>query len=160
MAIQKFEDIIAWQKSQAFAVGIYAVFVHSKDFGFRDQICRAVVSVSNNIAEGFDRGSDADFSRFLYIAISSCSEVKSMLHLAEKLQYITTLQKESLLEKGDEISKIIRGLIKSLDGRKTKSLSKTVKGISDKAVCLLVLIGLIVTNFIYQLYPLQLYIHN
>ena len=61
MAIQKFEDMIAWQKAQDLAVEIYAVFQTSKDFGFRDQICMAVVSVSNNIAEGFDRSSDADF---------------------------------------------------------------------------------------------------
>ncbi|HSI76505.1 MAG TPA: four helix bundle protein [Lunatimonas sp.] len=114
MAIQKFEDIIAWQKAQNLAVDIYAVFKSSKDFGFRDQICRAVVSVSNNIAEGFDRSSPADFKRFLYIAIASCSEVKSMLHLAEKLTYISVEQKENLLMNADEVSKIIRGLIKSL----------------------------------------------
>jgi len=65
MAIQRFEDIIAWQKAQDLAVEIYNVFQSSRDFGFRDQICRAVVSISNNIAEGFDRSSDADFKRFL-----------------------------------------------------------------------------------------------
>jgi len=65
MAIQRFEDIIAWQKAQDLAVEIYNVFQTSRDFGFRDQICRAVVSISNNIAEGFDRSFDADFKRFL-----------------------------------------------------------------------------------------------
>ncbi len=91
-----------------------------KDFGFKDQICRASISISNNIAEGFDRSSDADFSRFLYIAIASCSEVKSMLHLAEKLKYIDNEKKNNLLERGNEISKIIRGLIKSLNKDKVK----------------------------------------
>jgi len=85
MAIQKFEDIIAWQKAQELAVEIYTVFSVSKDYGFKDQITRAAVSISNNIAEGFDRSSDADFGRFLYIALASCSEVKSMLYLAEKI---------------------------------------------------------------------------
>jgi four helix bundle protein len=65
MAIQKFEDIIVWQKGQDLAVEIYALFRDSRDFGFRDQICRATVSISNNIAEGFDRSSNADFKRFL-----------------------------------------------------------------------------------------------
>ncbi|MFN6944520.1 MAG: four helix bundle protein, partial [Cytophagaceae bacterium] len=60
MAIHKFEEIIAWQKAQDLAVDIYAIFQKSKDFSFRDQICRAAVSISNNIAEGFDRSSDAD----------------------------------------------------------------------------------------------------
>ncbi len=68
MIIQKFEDIIAWQKAQDFAVNIYSNFKELKDFGFKDQICRAVVSVSNNIAEGFERNSDAEFKRFLYIS--------------------------------------------------------------------------------------------
>jgi four helix bundle protein len=117
MAIQKFEDIIAWKKAQEFAVQIYSVFNSLKDFGFKDQVCRAAVSISNNIAEGFDRSSNADFSRFLYIAISSCSEVKSMLHLAEKLHYITMEQKNTLYENANEISKIIRGLLKSLNSK-------------------------------------------
>ncbi len=115
MAIQKFEDLIAWQKSQDLAVKIYDHFRKIKDFGFRDQVCRAVVSISNNIAEGFDRSSRTDFCRFLYIAISSCSEVKSMLHLAARLSYINIDVKDELLYEADEVSKIIRGLIKSLN---------------------------------------------
>lgn len=114
MKKQKFEDIISWQKAQDFAVDIYNKFKNSKDFGFKDQIYRAVVSISNNIAEGFDRSSDADFSRFLYMALGSCSEVKSMIYLAEKLNYINNIQKQELVEKGNEISRIIRGLIKSI----------------------------------------------
>ena len=54
MAIQKFEDIIAWQKAQDLATEIYLIFGLSKDFGFKDQITRAAMSISNNIAEGFD----------------------------------------------------------------------------------------------------------
>lgn len=114
MGILKFEDIIAWQKSQEFAVHIYLTFSNLKDYGFRDQICRAVVSISNNVAEGFDRQSAADFGRFLHIALASCSEVKSMLHLAEKLKYISGEGNLFLLEMADEISRIIRGLVKSL----------------------------------------------
>lgn len=119
MAIQKFEDIIAWQKAQGLAVEIYKIFNNSRDFGFRDQICRAVVSVSNNIAEGFDRSSDADFRRFAYMALGSASEVKSMLYLAEKLNYIDNQQKVKLIDEANEISKILRGLIKSLNTKKT-----------------------------------------
>jgi len=64
MKIEKFEDIIAWQKAQDLAVEIYSTFRLLKDYGFKDQICRAVVAISNNIAEGFDRSSDADFHDF------------------------------------------------------------------------------------------------
>ncbi len=114
MTIQKFEDIIAWQKAQDLALFIYEAFKEIKDYSFRDQICRAVVSISNNIAEGFDRNSDADFARFLYFAISSASEVKSMLYLAARLNYISPNNREQLLKYTSEVSMIIRGLIKSI----------------------------------------------
>ena len=115
MVINKFEDLICWQKGQDLAVKVYGKFKESKDWGFRDQICKAVVSVSNNIAEGFDRGSDADFTRFLYYSIGSASETKSMLYLAQKLDYIDSEDMLTLVTQADEVSKIIRGLIKSLN---------------------------------------------
>ncbi len=114
MKIQKFEDIIAWQKAQDLAVVIYNAFKSSKDFGFRDQIQRASVSISNNIAEGFDRMSDKEFVRFLYIAQASCSEVKSMLYLANRLNYLDAETTRKFVDNANEIGKIIRGLIKSI----------------------------------------------
>ncbi|RYD69672.1 MAG: four helix bundle protein, partial [Sphingobacteriales bacterium] len=88
MAIKCFEDVIAWQKAQEIAVMIYTNFKTSSDWDFRNQICRASVSISNNIAEGFDRGTKPEFRRFLYIALASNSEVRSMLYLALRLNYI------------------------------------------------------------------------
>jgi four helix bundle protein len=120
MQIQKFEDIIAWQKAQSFSVAIYHAFEKIKDYAFKDQICRASVSISNNIAEGFDRSSDADFARFLYMALGSSSEAKSMLYLAVRLKYISEETKNELIEQSDEISKIIRGFIKVLSQKNKK----------------------------------------
>jgi len=114
MKIHKFEDIIAWQKAQDLAVAIYQAFNESKDYGFKDQIQRASVSISNNIAEGFDRLSDKEFIRFLYIAQASCSEVKSMLYLANRLSYLKDAITRQYVEDANEIGRIIRGLIKSL----------------------------------------------
>lgn len=114
MKIKRFEDILAWQKAQDLAIEVYRIFKDLKDFGFKDQLCRAVVSISNNIAEGFDRSSDADFARFLYMAQGSCSEAKSMIYLAERLSYIQTAQRETLLASITEIAKILNGLIRAL----------------------------------------------
>ncbi|HEY0609245.1 MAG TPA: four helix bundle protein [Chitinophaga sp.] len=114
MKVIKFEDLIAWQKAQDLAVVIYKLFKGIRDFSFKDQICRAVVAISNNIAEGFERGTDRDFSRFLDIARSSCSEVRSMLYLAFRLEYITSEQRHKLLSLSNEISRLIYGLQKSL----------------------------------------------
>lgn len=114
MKIHRFEDIIAWQRAQDFAVTIYTHFKDNKDWDFKNQICRASVSISNNIAEGFDRSSNAEFRRFLYISLASCSETKSMLYLAQRLNYLTKEITDFLLIQSVEISKILNGLIKSL----------------------------------------------
>ncbi|MCU0393171.1 MAG: four helix bundle protein [Thermoflexibacter sp.] len=114
MKVQKFEDLHVWQKAQDFAVEIYKSFEQSKDFSFKKQICSAVVSISNNIAEGFDRYTRKDFMHFLVIARSSCSEVRSMLYLARKLEYINSLTQKELLNQSNEISKMLFGLLKSL----------------------------------------------
>ncbi|MFO7658915.1 MAG: four helix bundle protein [Bacteroidales bacterium] len=76
MRIERFENIIAWQKAKELTVQIYAFFGHSKDFGFRDQVQRASVSLMNNIAEGFERKSNNEFRQLLYIAKGSCGEVR------------------------------------------------------------------------------------
>jgi len=76
MRIERFEDIIAWQKAKELAVKIYRLFETSKDYSFKDQIQRASVSVMNNIAEGFERKTNNEFKQFLFIAKGSCGEVR------------------------------------------------------------------------------------
>lgn len=114
MAIQKFEELLVWQKSQDFCVSISQNFLSSRDFAFRNQITRASVSISNNIAEGFDRNSNSDFIRFLFFATASNSEVRSMLYLACRLNFITQENAKKLIEDSNEIPRMLFGLIKSL----------------------------------------------
>jgi four helix bundle protein len=115
MKVTKFEELIAWQKAQDLAVIIYQTYAQNKDWGFKDQIQRASVSVSNNVAEGFDRGTDPDFIRFLNFSRTSCNEVKSMTYLAYRLNYIEEKTKQNIILLCEEISRIILGLIKSLN---------------------------------------------
>ena len=119
MAVQKFEDLYVWQKAQDFAVLIYSNFSNLKDYGIKEQITRASVSISNNIAEGFDRNTNNDFTRFLYIAISSNSEVRSMLYLSERLGYLNVEIAREMIEISNEISRMTFGLIQSM--KKTDS---------------------------------------
>ncbi len=114
MKIDRFEDIIAWQKAKEFTVLIYGAFGTLKDFGFRDQIRRASVSIMNNIAEGFERKTDKEFLHCLYVAKGSAAEVRSMLQLAGELNYLESHKFSELEEKSLEISRILSGLIKSL----------------------------------------------
>jgi len=113
MLIQNFEDSQVWQKGQELAVLVYQVFRDSKDFGFRDQIQRAAVSISNNIAEGFERQTNKELIHFLYIAKGSCGEVRSMYYLAIKLGYINGTQFNEACVLSFELSKMLGGFIKS-----------------------------------------------
>jgi four helix bundle protein len=115
MKIDQFEDILAWQKAKKATLKIYSLFKQNKDFGFRDQICRASVSIMNNIAEGFERRSDKEFKHFLFMAKGSCGEVRSMLHLAPDLKYMNESDYSQLVDQYNEISRIISGLIKTLN---------------------------------------------
>lgn len=111
---EKFEDIIAWQKSKILIVDIYQIFKNNKDYSFRDQIQRAAVSIMNNIAEGYERKGNKEFVKFLYIAKGSCAEVRSMLYLAVDLNYINKSEFEKLFKQSVEISKMSSSLIKTL----------------------------------------------
>jgi four helix bundle protein len=115
MTINKFEELIAWQKAKDLCIGVYKQFSESKDFGFNNQIQRASVSVMNNIAEGFERRSNKEFRQFLYVAKGSCGEVRSMLHLAFELNKIDEVICKGLYNLAEETSKIISGLIKTLN---------------------------------------------
>lgn len=85
LKIERFEDLIAWQKARIMTKQIYLITnegAFAKDFGLRDQIRRASVSIMSNLAEGFDRGGRAEFHQFVVIAKGSCAEVRSQFYVA------------------------------------------------------------------------------
>ena len=114
MKFERFEDIIAWQKARILTIDIYNGFKDISDFGFKNQIQKASVSIMNNIAEGFERKSNNEFVRFLFIAKGSCGEVRSMLQLAKDLEIISEELSNKSIQNSEEISKILSGLIKAL----------------------------------------------
>lgn len=114
MKIEKFEDIIAWQKAKELSLAVYYVFKSSNDYAFRDQIQRASISIMNNIAEGFERKGDKEFKYFLYISKGSCGEVRSMLYIAKELKYISEDEFDKFYKLSAEISKLLAGFIKTL----------------------------------------------
>jgi len=114
MRVQKFEAFLVWQKAQDYGVFIDDNFKNNKDFSFCNQIKRAAVSISNNITEGFDRKTNSDFKRFLYLSLALNSETRSMLSLAVRLDFIFDQVSKDLIHKSNEIAKMIFGLIKSL----------------------------------------------
>jgi len=88
--VKNFEELVIWKMSREIVNQIYADFKSCRDYGFRDQITRAGISIMNNISEGFCRSSDAEFKQFLNISKGSAGEIKSMYYIAEDQLYITT----------------------------------------------------------------------
>lgn len=114
MRIERFEEVIAWQRGRELSVLIYKLLKDNRDFGFRDQMQRAAVSIANNIAEGFERKSNKEFKQFLYIAKGSSGEVRSMAFLALDLRYIDKKDFEQIHALSSEISRLLSGFIKTL----------------------------------------------
>ena len=92
MAVRNFEDLNVWKKARQLTQEVYRLTKTEqflKDFGLRDQIQRAAVSIMSNIAEGFERGGNQEFIQFLYVAKASCGEVRSQLYVALDQSYVT-----------------------------------------------------------------------
>jgi four helix bundle protein len=115
--IARFEDIEAWQKARILTNAIYTVSndgQFARDFGLRDQIRRAALSVMSNIAEGFGRGGDLEFKRFLAIAKGSACEVKAQLYVALDARLIDQNQFDSLYGMATEAENLIGGFMRYL----------------------------------------------
>src|SRR6476620_9170212 len=115
--IKKFEDIESWKKARRLTNEIYRITTTGefvRDFGLKDQIRRASVSILSNIAEGFERGGDKEFSQFLAIAKGSCGEVRAQLYVALDQDYISLVQFEELTRTATEVSQLISGFMKYL----------------------------------------------
>jgi len=115
--IENFTDIEAWKQARLFVENIYHIFSEGnsqRDFGFRDQIQRASVSIMSNIAEGFDSGSKKSFIQFLSYSYRSASEVESLLYVALDIHYIDVKQHNELMLKLNSIKRLIGGFIRYL----------------------------------------------
>ena len=111
--VQKFEDLIAWQKSRELTRDTYQVTREgsfAKDFGLSGQIQRASVSIMSNIAEGFERGGRREFHQFLSTAKASCAEVRSQLYVALDIGYVDQPRFNRLLKQAEEVGRIIGGI--------------------------------------------------
>ena len=112
--IEKFEDIIAWQKARVLTKEIYKctqVGGFARDYGLKDQIQRASVSTMANVAEGFERDGDKEFTQFLSTSKGSCGEVKSHLYVALDQGYLTPVSFDQLYGQASEVSRLLSGFM-------------------------------------------------
>lgn len=115
--INRFEDLHVWQKARELTRGIYRVSAggpFARDFGLKDQLRRAAVSVMANIAEGFERGGRKEFHQFLSVGKASCAEVRSGLYVALDAGYVTQEEFSQLIAIGEEIARMLGRMRKSV----------------------------------------------
>jgi four helix bundle protein len=138
MKITRFEDIQGWQKARILSQRIYQISasgLFSKDYGLRDQIRRAAVSIMANIAEGFERDGNKEFVQFLSVAKSSAGEVKSHCYVALDAGFLDREQFENLYRQADETGKLIAGFMRylrqsELRGKKLSNHQQTTVPVS------------------------------
>lgn len=106
-----FENLEVWRDAVELAARVYAAFRECKDWEFRAQIKGAALSVSSNIAEGYEGSSNAEFIRFLDIARGSCGEVRSQAHVAVRVQLLSDIHAQPLIADAKRLSKRIARLM-------------------------------------------------
>lgn len=111
--IDCFEDLEIWKKGMRLCVKIYASMKECRDYGFKDQIQRAAVSIPSNISEGYERQTNKEFIQFLFIAKGSCGEVRTQLYLAKELKYISPDDFTLLFNKAKHLSSMLSNFIKT-----------------------------------------------
>ena len=116
--INTFEDLEVWKRGCQLAVDVYVANHDSKDFGLKDQMQRAAVSIPSNIAEGCERDSTPDFIKFLRYSKGSCGELRTQLYISErvrkKLDQSPSDGSREMISETKELSRMIQGLINSL----------------------------------------------
>jgi four helix bundle protein len=116
---RSFKELRAWQEAKSPAVDVYKITTQgelAKDYGFRDQLQRAAVSIASNIAEGYERNSDKEFIRFLMIAKGSISESRTQLEIAKDIKYVTQDTFDLVEERCITIGSMLTRLIQSRKG--------------------------------------------
>ncbi|HRZ08278.1 MAG TPA: four helix bundle protein [Gemmatimonadales bacterium] len=121
--VRHFEELVVWQRARELTKGVYQVSgkgPFARDFGLRDQLRRAAVSVMANIAEGFERGGRKEFHQFLSVGKASCAEVRSGLYVALDAGYVTQQEFATLLGHAEAIGRML--------GRMRRSVAAQRKG--------------------------------
>jgi four helix bundle protein len=113
----RFEKLEVWKRSARMSVDLYKALADLKDYGFRDQITRAGLSIPSNIAEGHERGSNKEIANFMNYAKGSAGELRTQIYIGMDIGYIDREQGKHWLSEAEEISKMLHGLIRAIRSR-------------------------------------------
>jgi four helix bundle protein len=113
----RFEELDVWKGSARMSAELYKAFAELRDYGFKDQITRAGLSIPSNIAEGYERNSNKEIANFLNYAKGSAGELRTQLYIAIEINYIERETGRKWIQEAEEISKMLHGLIQTIRSR-------------------------------------------
>ncbi|REJ77310.1 MAG: four helix bundle protein [Acidobacteria bacterium] len=119
--VEKFEDLVAWQRSRDLTKRVYELSrkgAFGQDYGLRNQIQRAAVSIMSNLAEGFERGKNTEFHQFVSVAKGSCAEVRCQLYIALDAGYLSHFEFRQLKSDAEELGRILGGLRRAIQKKR------------------------------------------
>jgi four helix bundle protein len=114
--VSSFEDLVVWKRAVALSADLYKELCDVRDYGFKDQLTRAGLSIASNIAEGMERDSRADRARHLTIARSSCGEVRTQVYVGLDVGYVDQEVGQRWIAESRQISAMLVGLSRSITG--------------------------------------------
>ncbi len=114
MGYSSFEELDVWKRASRLAVQVYESLKDCRDFGLKDQMCRAAVSIASNIAEGAERDSKKEFVRFLHIAKGSAAELRTQVYIATKIGVLDHKDQKLMVAQLISLSKMLHQLTKTI----------------------------------------------
>ncbi len=114
MSYHSFENLEVWQRACKLAIRIYGILKDCRDYGMKDQMTRAAVSIASNIAEGADRDSKAEFIRFIHISKGSAAELRTQVYIAREINLIDKEDHDEISKELISISAMLHSLAKSI----------------------------------------------
>ena len=128
MPYQSFESLEVWKRACRLATSVYAALRDCKDFGLKDQMTRAGVSIASNIAEGYERGTNKDFIRFLKISQGSAAELRTQAYIANSIGALGKKDMLNIVEECKGIGAMLQALAKSRSNKLEDSGVHDAKG--------------------------------
>lgn len=113
MGYSSFEDLDVWKRACRLAVRLYELLRECRDYGLKDQMTRAAVSIPSNIAEGYERNSVKESIHFFHISKGSAAELRTQLYIASRIGIISREGMQELAQESKEISSMLQGLLRS-----------------------------------------------
>lgn len=112
--MERFTDLEVWKRGCRLTVKVHEALATTREYGFKDQVTRAALSIPSNVAEGYDRGSTAEYIQFLNYAKGSCAELRTQLYIGMKIGVVEKAQSSELIDEAAQITRMLQSMVNTL----------------------------------------------